>query len=193
MTFRIFITLVCLLGTLASHAEAPTTVVLNTSRGEITVELFDADAPRSVANFRQYAAAEFYNGTIFHRVIADFMIQGGGFDEAMTRLPTGSPVPNEANNGRTNDRGTLAMARTQDPHSATAQFFINLKDNEFLNHRSEDDRGWGYTVFGRVIAGMDVVDDIATAETGTKAGMKDVPREPIIIISVRESTASADE
>ncbi|MCB1747923.1 MAG: peptidyl-prolyl cis-trans isomerase [Gammaproteobacteria bacterium] len=160
-------------------------VLLETNRGDITVELDQAKAPRSVANFLDYVSAGFYDGTIFHRVIPGFMIQGGGFTSDMIRKPTRDPIENEADNGRLNKRGTLAMARTQDPHSATAQFFINLVDNDFLDHQGKTPRGWGYAVFGDVVDGMNVVDDIAAVETGRVEGMADVPLEPIVIEHAR--------
>jgi peptidyl-prolyl cis-trans isomerase B (cyclophilin B) len=159
-------------------------VVLHTTHGDITLELDAAKAPATVANFVQYAKSGFYSGTIFHRVIDGFMIQGGGLDEAMNQKKTGAPVKNEANNGLKNDVGTIAMARTMDPHSATAQFFINVKDNDFLNFKSETSQGWGYCVFGKVTDGMDVVNKIKGVKTGSKAGHQDVPLEPITITSV---------
>ena len=157
---------------------------MKTSKGDITLEL-DADkAPATVENFLGYVDSGFYEGTIFHRVIEGFMIQGGGFTADMDQKDTRDPVRNEADNGLKNDRGTIAMARTSDPHSATAQFFINHKNNDFLNHSSKDMRGWGYAVFGKVTDGMDVVDAIAATPTGIKAGMKDVPVETVTIESV---------
>ncbi len=159
-------------------------VVLHTTHGDITLELDAAKAPATVANFLQYAKSGFYGGTIFHRVIDGFMIQGGGLDENMNQKKTGAPVKNEANNGLKNDVGTIAMARTMDPHSATAQFFINVKDNDFLNFKSETSQGWGYCVFGKVTDGMDVVNKIKGVRTGSKAGHQDVPLESITITSV---------
>jgi peptidyl-prolyl cis-trans isomerase A (cyclophilin A) len=157
-------------------------VILSTSQGDIKIEL-DADkAPITVENFLGYVDEGFFNSTIFHRVIPDFMIQGGGFDRDMTRKETRSPIKNEADNGLTNERGTLAMARTNDVNSATSQFFINLKDNDFLNHGGRD---FGYAVFGKVIEGMDVVDKIAATRTTSRAGHRDVPVEPIVIKSAR--------
>ncbi len=157
-------------------------VILSTSQGDIKIEL-DADkAPITVENFLGYVDEGFFNSTIFHRVIPDFMIQGGGFDRDMTRKETRSPIKNEADNGLTNERGTLAMARTNDVNSATSQFFINLKDNDFLNHGGRD---FGYAVFGKVIEGMDVVDKIAATRTTSRAGNRDVPVEPIVIKSAR--------
>ncbi|NCA90008.1 MAG: peptidyl-prolyl cis-trans isomerase [Gammaproteobacteria bacterium] len=157
-------------------------VNLQTNKGLIVIELYPDQAPQSVANFLAYVDAGFYDGTIFHRVIPDFMIQGGGFTADLEKKATRDPIPNEADNGLKNERGTLAMARTNDPNSATAQFFINHKDNAFLDHSGKNPRGWGYAVFGRVTNGMSVVDAIATTPTGAK-GMfpKDVPTETIVI------------
>ncbi len=143
-------------------------VNLQTNKGLIVIELYPDQAPQSVANFLAYVDAGFYDGTIFHRVIPDFMIQGGGFTADLEKKETRAPIPNEADNGLKNERGTLAMARTNDPHSATAQFFINHKDNAFLDHSGKNTRGWGYAVFGRVTDGMSVVDAIATTPTGAK-------------------------
>ena len=165
-------------------AAEPVTVLMKTSKGDITLEL-DADkAPGTVNNFLAYVDEGFYSGTIFHRVIKDFMIQGGGFTADMDRKDTRGPIPNEADNGLKNLRGTIAMARTNKPDSATAQFFINHKDNAFLDHRSKDARGWGYAVFGRVVNGMDVVDAIASEKTGVRNRMQDVPLETVTIDSV---------
>jgi len=158
------------------------TVILDTSAGEIRLELFAAEAPLTVANFLQYVDDGHYAGTIFHRVIADFMVQGGGFTPDMRQKPTRDPVKNEAKNGLQNEPYTVAMARTQVVDSATAQFFINVADNVFLNHGSRD---FGYCVFGKVVGGEDVVDAIADVSTGTKAGMKDVPLETIEIKAAR--------
>jgi cyclophilin family peptidyl-prolyl cis-trans isomerase len=167
-----------------AHA-APVRVLLQTSKGDITLEL-DADkAPETVKNFLRYVDEGFYDGTIFHRVIKNFMIQGGGFTPTMTQKKTHDPVKNEAKNGLKNGRGTVAMARTSDPHSATAQFFINHKDNDFLDYPGQD--GWGYTVFGKVTGGMDVVDAIASAPTGTRGSFRDVPTETITILSVKRA------
>lgn len=157
-------------------------VIIKTSLGDIQVKLAADKAPLSVANFLAYVDAGHYNGTIFHRVMDGFMIQGGGFDANMRQKPAPATVKNEAANGLQNKRGTIAMARTSDPHSASAQFFINVKDNAFLNYPGQD--GWGYCVFGEVVAGMDVVDQIKAVKTGVKAGMSDVPLEPVEIISV---------
>ena len=159
-------------------------VMMTTTVGPITIEL-DADcAPKTVENFLSYVAGGFYDGTIFHRVIDNFMIQGGGFTADMEQKSTQAPIENEANNGLKNQRGTIAMARTQDPHSATAQFFINVQDNDFLNHTGENMQGWGYAVFGKVTDGEDVLDKIRGVQTGSQAGHQDVPVEPIIIESV---------
>ena len=155
---------------------------MKTSMGDITLAL-DADkAPKTVANFLHYVDDKFYDGTVFHRVISGFMIQGGGMQPDLQKKPTREPVENEAKNGLKNARGSIAMARTNDPHSATAQFFINLKNNDFLDYPGQD--GWGYTVFGEVTEGMDVVDAIAAVSTGTQAGHRDVPRETVLIESV---------
>lgn len=154
---------------------------MQTNHGAIVIELDTQKAPKTVANFLAYANAGFYDGTIFHRVIDGFMIQGGGFSPGMKQKPTQVPVENEAVNGLRNDRGTLAMARTNDPHSATAQFFINLKDNDFLNFTSPTPRGWGYCVFGRVVEGMDVVDKIKNVATGSRGGHQDVPENDVVI------------
>ena len=163
-------------------------VTISTSAGEIHLELDADNAPITVANFLKLAEDGYYTGTIFHRIIEGFMVQGGGLDEDMTPKPTNTdPIQNEANNGLKNDRGTIAMARTMDPHSATGQFFINHKDNEFLNHTAETSQGWGYAVFGSVIDGMDVVDQIALSTTSTVGGYADAPLEPTIIHSVTVS------
>ena len=165
-------------------AAAAPRVTFQTSKGEIVVELDPQKAPKTVENFLAYVKAGHYNGTIFHRVIPGFMIQGGGFTADMNQKATRAPVKNEGGNGLSNARGTIAMARTPDPDSATAQFFINLKDNGFLD-RAQSQDGWGYTVFGKVVKGMDVVDKIAAVPTGTKAGMSDVPRETVTITSAK--------
>jgi len=163
-------------------------VTISTSAGDIHLELDAENAPITVANFLQLAKDGYYNGTIFHRIIDGFMVQGGGLDENMAPKPTGTePIQNEANNGLKNDRGTLAMARTGDPHSATGQFFVNHKDNDFLNHTSETSQGWGYAVFGSVIDGMDIVDQIALSTTSTVGGYADAPLEPTTINSVTVS------
>jgi peptidyl-prolyl cis-trans isomerase B (cyclophilin B) len=149
--------------------------------GIITLELDEAKAPKSVANFLAYVNKGHYDRTIFHRVISNFMIQGGGFEPGMSQKPTDAPVDNEANNGLKNDKYTIAMARTSAPHSATAQFFINVKDNDFLNHTAPSMQGWGYCVFGKVVAGTEVVDKIKAVATGRKGFHDDVPKEDVII------------
>ena len=156
-------------------------ITIKTNHGDIRVELFDDRAPVTCENFRQYIADGFFTDTIFHRVIPNFMIQGGGFDADMRQKKTREPIKNEADNGETNRRGTLAMARTMDVNSATAQFFINLKDNDFLNHGGRD---FGYAVFGEVTDGMDVVDAIAGIKTGNRGGHQDVPEETVVITEV---------
>ena len=157
------------------------TVRLQTNLGNIDIALNEIKAPISVENFKRYVESNFYNGTIFHRVIKDFMIQGGGMRDDMGRKDTFASIENEANNDLKNKRGTIAMARTQDPHSASSQFFINLKDNGFLDFKSETPNGWGYCVFGEVVAGMDVVDKIGAVATTQRMGHGDVPREPIVL------------
>lgn len=164
---------------------AGTRVSLETNKGTIELELFDEQAPATVANFVQYVKDGFYDGTIFHRVIDNFMIQGGGLEANMRQKPTREPVQNEANNGAKNTVGTIAMARTNDPHSATAQFFINVKNNDFLDHRNQSVQGWGYCVFGQVTAGMDVVNAIKGVATRNAGGMQDVPVEPVEITSAK--------
>lgn len=156
-------------------------ITLHTNYGDIVVELDFDNAPKSAANFLQYAEDGFYNGTIFHRVINGFMIQGGGMLENMEQKDTRSPIENEADNGLKNTIGTLAMARTNDPHSATAQFFINVADNDFLNHSAKTPQGWGYAVFGKVIDGLDVVEKIKAVKTGSNGFHQDVPVDPISI------------
>jgi peptidyl-prolyl cis-trans isomerase B (cyclophilin B) len=157
------------------------TVELHTSAGVIRVELDDTKAPASVENFLAYVRSGHYDGTVFHRVIKGFMVQGGGMDGEMKQKPTLAPIKNEANNGLRNDKYTLAMARTGDPHSATAQFFINAGDNGFLNFKAENSQGWGYAVFGRVVAGSDVVDRIEGVKTGRRGFHDDVPLENVTI------------
>jgi peptidyl-prolyl cis-trans isomerase B (cyclophilin B) len=157
---------------------------MNTTFGALTLELDAEKAPKTVQNFVDYANNGFYDGTIFHRVIDNFMIQGGGFDTDMHQKPTAEPIENEADNGLQNDRGTIAMARTMDPHSATAQFFINVKDNDFLNHSGKNMQGWGYCVFGKVVEGDAILDKIRVVPTGSSAGHQDVPREAVVIESV---------
>lgn len=157
---------------------------METSHGTIMIEL-DADkAPNTVENFINYVNDEFFDNTIFHRVIPNFMIQGGGFTPGMSQKATNDPIENEADNSLSNQRGTIAMARTNDPHSATAQFFINLKDNDFLNHSGKNMQGWGYCVFGRVTDGMDVVDKIAGVQTGQSGPHGDVPVDDVVITKV---------
>jgi peptidyl-prolyl cis-trans isomerase B (cyclophilin B) len=159
-------------------------VTFHTNHGNIVIELFADKAPETVKNFLGYCQEGFYNNTIFHRVIKGFMIQGGGFEPGMKQKTTKTPVKNEADNGLQNDRGTLAMARTSDPHSATAQFFINVVDNPFLNFTAPSRDGWGYCVFARVTEGMDVVDKIKAVSTGSSSGHQDVPKEDVVIQSV---------
>ena len=156
-------------------------VLLETTSGDILVELYPDKAPETVANFLKYVDDGFYNNTIFHRVIPGFMIQGGGLTARMQQKDTSAPIKNEADNGLKNDRGTIAMARTMDPHSATAQFFINLVDNDFLNFQAPSGNGWGYCVFGRVTEGMDVVDKIAKVKTTTVGMYQDVPSDLVVI------------
>ena len=158
-------------------------VVLHTNFGDITIKMFEQEAPNTVKNFLEYANAGFYNGTIFHRVIDGFMVQGGGFVSGMEQKDVNDPIQNEANNGLSNKVGTLAMARTPDPHSATAQFFINVNNNDFLNHSSETSQGWGYCVFAEVVEGMDIVDKMTLVETGNMYGHGDVPKDDILIES----------
>ncbi|WP_439107044.1 peptidylprolyl isomerase [Congregibacter sp.] len=159
-------------------------VTLNTTYGPIKLELDAEKAPATVANFLMYAREGLYDGTIFHRVIDNFMIQGGGFDADMQQKETKEPIENEADNGLKNDFGTVAMARTMDPHSATAQFFINVKDNDFLNHSGKTMQGWGYAVFGKIVDGEEVLDKIRAVPTTSRGGHQDVPAEPVIIESV---------
>jgi peptidyl-prolyl cis-trans isomerase B (cyclophilin B) len=161
-------------------------VILHTSHGAITLELDAKRAPKSVANFLAYVRAGHFDNTLFHRVIDGFMIQGGGFAPDFTQKPTRAPVENEATNGLKNARYTVAMARTSDPHSATAQFFINVADNAFLDHRSPDPKGWGYCVFGRVVAGTDVVDHIKGLPTANRGFHQDVPSENVVIERAEE-------
>ena len=158
-------------------------VTLNTNHGDIVLELNPEKAPKTVASFLEYVESGHYSDTIFHRVISNFMIQGGGFTADMEQKDTNAPVENEADNGLSNDNGAIAMARTMDPHSASCQFFINTKDNGFLNHSSKTSQGWGYCVFGKVIEGMDVVDSIKAVDTGNFGGHGDVPTESVVINS----------
>lgn len=156
-------------------------VKLQTNKGDIVLQLDAEKAPKTVENFLGYVQEGFFDGTIFHRVINNFMIQGGGFEAGMKQKPTRDPVENEANNGLKNDRYTVAMARTNDPHSATAQFFINVNDNDFLNFTAPTPNGWGYAVFGKVVEGTDIVDQIKGVKTGSKGFHQDVPAEDIVI------------
>ncbi|WP_150051431.1 MULTISPECIES: peptidylprolyl isomerase [Methylomonas] len=162
-------------------SDTPTKVKLTTSLGAVVIQLDTAKAPVTTANFIEYVKSGFYDGTIFHRVIKDFMAQGGGFDTGFEQKTTQAPIKNEADNGLKNKRGTLAMARTNDPHSATAQFFINYKDNSFLDFTSATPSGWGYAVFGEVVEGMDVVDEMAKQPTGNRGMHQDVPKTDIVI------------
>jgi peptidyl-prolyl cis-trans isomerase B (cyclophilin B) len=161
----------------------PQLIDLNTSLGTIRVELDDVNAPNSASNFAAYVKQGHYDGTVFHRVIKGFMVQGGGFAPGMKQKPVGAPIANEANNGLKNRHYTLAMARTSDPHSATAQFFINTSDNAFLDHKAENTQGWGYAVFGKVVSGTDVVDAMESVKTGSRGGHGDVPLEDVLIVS----------
>lgn len=163
------------------------TVKLETTMGDIVIELDEEKAPVTVQNFLNYVRDGFYDGTIFHRVIPNFMVQGGGFNDQMMQKMSQDPIQNEADNGLPNDRGSIAMARTQDPNSATAQFFINHNDNTFLNHTAPDVQGWGYCVFGKVSEGMDVIDTIAAVSTTNRSGHSDVPEDVIVITSATES------
>lgn len=163
--------------------DMPPVVELDTNMGAIVIELNEEKAPKTVQNFLNYVKSGHYDGTIFHRIIDGFMIQGGGMDAEMNEKATNAPVENEADNGLKNDKGTIAMARTQDPHSATSQFFINVKDNDFLNHSGKNMQGWGYTVFGKVTSGMDVIDKMRGVPTGRFGMHADVPNEPVVINS----------
>ncbi|MDK9713116.1 MAG: peptidylprolyl isomerase [Sulfuritalea sp.] len=179
---RLFLFVFTLLFGIAAHAANPMLEV-KTSQGTLTIELYQDKAPKTVENFLQYAKDGFFNGTIFHRVIPGFMIQGGGFTPDMKQKETRANIQNEAKNGLKNETGTLAMARTMDPHSASAQFFINLKDNSFLDYPGRD--GWGYAVFGKVVQGFDVVQKIATVQTTNAGPHQNVPATPILIESVK--------
>jgi len=183
-TFSLLFFLFCL----SQPALAETiNIRMQTSMGDIFLELDKDKAPQSVDNFMRYVDAGFYDGTIFHRVIDGFMIQGGGFTPDFTRKPTLAPVKNEADNGLKNDLGTIAMARTTEPHSATAQFFINVQNNDFLNFKKKDRRGWGYAVFGKVSKGMDIVHKIRKVQTGPAGPFgRDVPKQEIVIFKVTE-------
>ena len=184
--FRTSVALLLTIISFSSYAEGGTTlpqVKLETSLGDIVIELNSEKAPNTVANFLSYVEDDSYNGTVFHRVIENFMIQGGGFDESFSQRPTKASIENEANNGLSNVIGSVAMARTGDPHSATAQFFINTVNNDFLDFRAENQQGWGYAVFGQVVEGMDVVNAIRTVKTGSKGPFPtDAPAENIVII-----------
>ena len=157
-------------------------ITLETTKGKIVLRLDQKKAPIKVSNFLEYVQSGHYDGTVFHRVIKGFMIQGGGFTSDMRQKSVKDPIKNEADNGLKNERGAIAMARTPNPNSATAQFFINTVDNPFLDHKSKDMQGWGYAVFGKVVEGMEVVDSIASVKTGTKGGHQDVPIEPVVIL-----------
>ncbi|GAF60154.1 peptidyl-prolyl cis-trans isomerase PpiB [Psychrobacter sp. JCM 18903] len=163
--------------------DMPPVVELDTNMGAIVIELNEEKAPKTVENFLNYVKSGHYDGTIFHRIIDGFMIQGGGMDAEMNEKSTNAPVENEADNGLKNDAGTIAMARTQDPHSATSQFFVNVKDNDFLNHSGKNMQGWGYTVFGKVTSGMDVIEKMRGVPTGRFGMHADVPKEPVVINS----------
>ncbi len=168
----------------AEKGENPV-VLVSTSKGDIKIELDQARAPITVENFLKYVEEKHYDGTIFHRVIPNFMVQGGGFNKDLEQKKTGAPIKNEADNGLENKTGTIAMARTSDPHSATAQFFINVEDNGFLDHKDESVRGWGYAVFGKVIEGMDVLEKIENVKTTVRGAHQNVPVEPVVIESIR--------
>jgi peptidyl-prolyl cis-trans isomerase A (cyclophilin A)/peptidyl-prolyl cis-trans isomerase B (cyclophilin B) len=190
MSFRLLRALVLGLAPLAAPAQEtqtmPVHVVFETNHGNITLELYPDKAPKSVANFTDYVRAGHYDGTVFHRVIPGFMAQGGGFTAELSQKPTNAPITNEADNGLKNDRGTIAMARTGEPHSASAQFFINVADNAFLNFSAPTRQGWGYAVFGKVTAGMDVVDAIVALPTGAAGPFgSDVPKQAAIIETAR--------
>ena len=179
---RLLLLALALLSSISALAANPQLEV-KTSMGTLTIELYEDKAPKSVENFLRYAQDDFFNGTVFHRVIPGFMIQGGGFTPDLKQKDTRAPIPNEAKNGLKNQTGTLAMARTSDPHSATAQFFINLKDNSFLDNPGRD--GWGYSVFGKVVQGFDIVQKIAMVQTGNAGPHQNVPNTPVIIESVK--------
>jgi cyclophilin family peptidyl-prolyl cis-trans isomerase len=181
---RLFALLIALTLTPAALASNPR-VEVKTSLGTVVIDLYPENAPQTVENFLQYVKDGFYDGTVFHRVIPGFMVQGGGFTRTMQQKPTRPAIRNEAGNGLRNAVGTVAMARTKDPHSATAQFFINVTDNDFLDFKSPDENGYGYTVFGRVSAGMDVVQKMLQAPTATVGPHQNVPRTPIVIESTR--------
>ena len=179
---RLILVAFAFLFSLAAHAANPQLEV-KTSQGMVVIELYQDKAPKTVENFLQYAKDNFFNGTVFHRVIPGFMIQGGGFEPGMKEKVTRAPIENEAKNGLKNETGTLAMARKPDPHSASAQFFVNLKNNDFLDYPGRD--GWGYAVFGKVTQGMEVVNKIAKVPTGNAGGHQNVPTTPVVIESVK--------
>ena len=179
---RLYLFAFAILFSIGAHASNPLLEV-KTSQGTVQIELYQDKAPKSVENFLQYAKDGFFNGTVFHRVIPGFMIQGGGFTPDLKQKETRAPIQNEAKNGLKNEIGTLAMARTNDPHSASAQFFINLKDNSFLDYPGRD--GWGYAVFGKVVQGLDIVQKIATVPTGNVGPHQNVPTTPVLIESVK--------
>ena len=184
-TQLILLTSLMFLGLMSAQAQVSPQVKIQTNYGDIVLELYPDKAPKSVSNFLSYVDTNFYTNTIFHRVIDGFMIQGGGFTQQFERKPTSPPIENEADNGLFNEPGTIAMARTAEPHSATAQFFINVANNDFLNHTNKTPRGWGYAVFGKVIKGMDVVDKIRELPTGPGGPFqKDVPKSPAIITGI---------
>jgi peptidyl-prolyl cis-trans isomerase B (cyclophilin B) len=188
MKIKLFVVINVLVTFLMAGADMATAgnpkVEMETSKGKFVIELYPEKAPDTVKNFLNYVDTKFYDGTIFHRVIPKFMIQGGGFTADMKRKSAGAPIKNQADNGLKNDRGTIAMARTNDPHSATAQFFINTVNNDFLNHKSKTTQGWGYVVFGKVVTGMDVVDAISSVKTVMRGMYRDVPDE---IIEIRNA------
>jgi len=185
--------LIVMVGMVSAKGGESPRVVLETSKGNFVIALDADNAPGSTENFLGYVEAGYYEGTVFHRVIDGFMIQGGGFTQDMVQKETRGTIQNEADNGVKNKRGTVAMARRPDPHSATAQFFVNAVDNAFLDHRSKDNQGWGYAVFGEVVEGMDVVDAIAKVKTGRHGSMGDVPTEPVIIQKVYLEEVAAAE
>jgi len=168
-------------------------ILLKTNHGDITLKLDHEKAPITAKNFKQYVEDGFYDGLIFHRVISNFMVQGGGFEPGMTQRKTRESIQNEANNGLSNKNGTVAMARTMDPHSASGQFFINVKDNNFLDHTAETMEGWGYAVFGEIVAGMDIVDKIKAVKTTMSGGHQDVPAEDVVIEKATVIEAPAAE
>jgi cyclophilin family peptidyl-prolyl cis-trans isomerase len=191
-TGQIILASLLLLGSLTTQAQANPQVKIQTNLGDIVLELYPDKAPKTVENFLNYVDTNFYSNTIFHRVIDGFMIQGGGFTQQFERKPTSPPVINEADNGLLNETGTIAMARTAEPHSATAQFFINVANNDFLNHTNKTPRGWGYTVFGKVIKGMEVVQQIKQLPTGPGGPFqRDVPKSPAIIIGISRVESDA--